>query len=133
MDIFRTSLLICLLPDGALGERPAADAAPGKPREQVLSEALIDSAIGAQPVPGADLSHPDQSHAEQVSFLIRDARVLPDKLADHLGALVHGPLQALPDGGFVAEIGLEDQPEGFASTADVIEERAERGWHAFGV
>src|SRR5258708_5800231 len=117
----------------AFGQRPAADAAPGKAREQVLSQLLIDRALGAQPVSGTDLRHPDQSHAEQVSLVVRDAGILADELADHLGALVDGPLEALPDGRLVAEIGLEDQPERLARTADVIEERTERGWHAFGV
>src|SRR5579863_378935 len=42
------------------GERPVADSPPGESGQHVLGGALVDRAVGAQPVPGADLGHSDQ-------------------------------------------------------------------------
>src|SRR4030088_878096 len=60
------------------GARPAADASPGEPGEKLLGGLLGYRAIGAEPVPGADLSHADQRHAQEVGLLVAEARVFAD-------------------------------------------------------
>src|SRR5260221_1012689 len=112
---------------------PAADSSPGKPGEELLGGLLGYGAVGAEPVPGADLSHADQRHAEQVCLVVAEARVLADELADHVGAGAHGAVQPGPHLRLVAQVGLEYQPERFAGAAYEVEERLEGGGHALPV
>src|SRR6266478_5280349 len=111
------------------GARPATDTTPGEPRHPLLGGVLRDGPIRAQPVPGAHLGHADETHAEQVRLGIGDPGVLADDLADHLRTVLQRTLEPLPHGRFVAQIGLEDEPERLAFTRDEVEERAEGGCH----
>src|SRR5215469_7695913 len=92
-------------------QRPATDASPGQPGDELLGGILRDLLVRAQPVPGADLGHSDKSDAEQVRLGIAYASVFADELADHVGAVVDRLVHPPADGWLVAEIGLEDQPE----------------------
>src|SRR5215469_4335184 len=112
------------------GPRPAADPPPRQPRDQLLGGVLGDHLVRAEPERGADLGHADQAHAEQARLVVTDPRVLPDDLADDLGTVTRRPVQPVADGGLVAEVGLEDQPEGLAGAPHEIEERGEGGGHA---
>src|SRR6266487_3325983 len=115
---------------GSAGARPAADTAPRKPGGELLGGALWNEPVRAQPVARAHLCHADQAHAEQVRLGIGQARVLPDDLADHLGAFLQGALEPCPYRGLVAQVRLEDEAERLALTADEIEEAAERRGHS---
>src|SRR5579859_37561 len=86
------------------GERPAADAAPRQPAQQLLRGILWDVLPVAHPVACADIGHADQPHAEQVRLVVPDAGILPDHLADHFGALLHRGIQPFPHGGLITKI-----------------------------
>src|SRR6202035_2102348 len=66
--------------------RPAADAAPGQPGDQLLRLVLGDGPVVAEPVPRADLGHADQRHAQQLRLVLAQARILVDGLADDVRA-----------------------------------------------
>src|ERR1700683_4199259 len=117
-------------PGGSGRAGPAADTAPGEPRQQLLGGVLGYRPAGTEPVPGAHLGHADQGHAQQVRLVAGQAGVFADELADHVGTCTHRAVQAVPDGGLVAEIGLEHQAECLAGTADEVEEGLEGRWHA---
>src|SRR6516225_7813904 len=88
MPILTSTLVLSLVRGGRLaGPRPAADPPPGQPGHQLLRGILGDLAIGAQPVSGTDLGHSHQAHAQEVRFLVPDARILGDDLADHFRAV----------------------------------------------
>src|SRR5215469_3469468 len=89
---------------GSPGERPAADAAPGQPAQQLLRGILGDIPAGAHPVPGADVGHSDEPHPQQVRLVVLDPGVLADHPADHFRALVHRGIQPLPHGRLIAKI-----------------------------
>src|SRR5450631_1214747 len=93
-------------------KRPAADSPPGQPGHQLLGLLLGDPAVTAEPVPRADLRRPDHAHREHVRGVVRDTGVFLDELADHPRALLDRPVEPDADRGLVAQVGLENQPEG---------------------
>src|ERR1700753_2032858 len=105
--------------------RPAADAAPGEPRDELLGRLLGDRAERAQPVTGADLGHAEEPDGEQVGLVVCQAGVLPDHLADQVGALLVGRVEPGAAGGFVGEVRFEDELEGSAVLRHVLEVRGE--------
>src|SRR5262249_26886399 len=105
IPIFTSTLVLSLVRGrGIGGPWPAADPAPGQPRHQLLRGILRDLPVRAEPVGGADLGHADQAHAQQIRFLVPDAGVLGDDLADHFGAVAAGFLQPGPHRRLVAQV-----------------------------
>src|ERR1700761_3328475 len=104
---------------------PAADAAPGQPRDQLLGRVLRDRAERAQPVPRADLGHADHADRQQVRLVVRQAGVLLDHLADQVGARPVRRVKLGADGRLVGEVRLEDELEGSAVLGHVPEVSSE--------
>jgi len=73
--------------------RPAADAAPGEPRQQILRRVLVDRAIGAEPVRELTWAIPTSATPS------RRASASPTPASSRMnwltifGALPHGPVQ----------------------------------------
>src|ERR1700729_364737 len=121
-----TSTILPLVGFGLVGgARPAADAAPGESRDELLGGLLGDRAERAQPVPRADLRHAEEADGEQVGLIVRQSGVLPDHLADQVSAFLVRGVEPGADGWFVGEGRFEDELEGSAVLRHVLEVRRE--------
>src|SRR5438045_8556420 len=107
-----------------LASGPAADAAPGQPGHQLLGSFTRDWIPGAGAVPRGALGHADQADAQQVRLVTGEPGVLPDRPAHRFGALALDFLEALTNGGLVAQVRLEHQPVGLALAPHILEVRA---------
>ena len=97
-----TSTILPLVGFALVGRaRPAADAAPGESRDELLGGLLGDRAERDQPVPGADLRHAEEANGEQVGLIVRQSGVLPDYLADQVGAFLVGRVDLQKSGNIV--------------------------------
>ena len=105
-----------------IGERVAADSAPGQARDQRRRLVAARCRHRREPEPRAHLGHSHQGDRQQARGRAGQPGVVVDHRRDEVRALAGDPLDLPAYGGLVGQVGLEDQAERPGVGRDVLVE-----------